>query len=530
MLDQLPIEIIERVAAFLGQNDRVAVIYVCRMLRQKMVPLLYRNLYLNERSYCPSDVAPMLGNNWSALNFSMEHADKADQKFAALVRTLQNSPYLCSLVQRVHCTWHLDPAILHKLIGVLKERAPNLTEFENFLQLDVSKRISKFSKRLMSMDLPPPAVLPSEKVRTTYLENLSKLTKSHCFQNITSLTIYVDATFFFPNYCPLSDKLRIRDLCLSLRGDVFEPDAFPSGRVSYADIFDTNALQKLTILSWYETSEVDVYEIFHIFELLEFVHIRELSLMSLFANDGFLKECLKRFHNLTKLKLDYMLDYPVPKSIIELLSCSPARVSLRYLDLRFEELDPPLITIDQDEVSLFEVNQTCKCDFCKHVFENILFRKYFPTQSSLAIKNFDDVNARHVLVQLLRLYPIIPYAHFVDTCPPVAYRARPLKDLVKKSNELLNKDSLFYDYQKDDDAVTEEDMISIYHAHIHSLRRTYDYFLQRLPNLEYLNINEVPTMVVDFAGDQKCNIPIFYSENYRSNQVYEIVDAEELFS
>lgn len=529
MLDSLPVEVIEKVVSYLPQRDRVSLVLVCKPLYHKVVPSLYRNLYLNVKPYCHSDLDPTLGSFWSVLYYSHKNEHKADEKFECLVRSLEESPHICSLVRRIHCTWHLKKETLYKLADIITKNGINVTHFENFLQMDIADRISKIGVQLTSLDLPPPKTLPADHIPISYLEKLKKLTDAYNMQNVTSLTIYIDPTYFFPNHHPLKHKLRIKNLCLSLRGDGYKPDAFPLNRLKYSDIFDTEYLEQLSILSWYEDEQVDLYETFHLYELLEFTNIKEFSLLSLFPNDHFLVQCIKKFHALERLKLDYMFDHPISKDVVDIMARSPCAATLQYLDVRLEELDPYIITIYQDEVSYFELNQVCKCEFCKQVFRDIVFKKYFPNQSSLAINSFEDVKSRHVLIQLFRLYPIIPYAQFVDKSPGIAFRARELEAFVIKTNELLNSKFLFYSYEKDENPVTAQNIIDVYHAHLHSMRRTYDFFLQRFHSLKFLTVNEVPTMVMNTTDGQKHNIPVFYNCNYQSNQVYEVVNDESLF-
>ncbi|SCU87118.1 LAFA_0E04830g1_1 [Lachancea sp. 'fantastica'] len=519
MLDRLAFETWEELSKFLLQEDRVRLTYVSSRVRSAISPILYRNLFLNEQPCIYSDSKPLLANCWSVLGIKEHKNENADQKLIALIRTLRGSPLLRSKVEIVHCTWHLNVALLRDLLAVLAHDTPKLRQFRNFLTTELIDDLEKIAPQLQSLDLPPPGVLPQEKVAPSYLSQLASLVRCSHFDNITALNIYMDPGAFFNNYAPSAPKLRLRELSLSLRDDKYGAGSFPRARNTYSDIFNVRYLEKLTILSWFETENIDVYEKYHLHELLKFQNLKELSLLSFFANDGFLRACIKSFPLLRRLKLDYMLGHAIDPSTLTLLAQSPAHMSLKYLDLKCLPLEPHLVTIEPGNTARFEINESCVCPACRDVFQNILRKKLFPTHASHLIRGLEDIPNRDIITRIISLSPIIPYTLFVDIRPGQSFVSDPAEGVASTMNKALGEN-----------VFAVEDIIKVYHAHLHSLRRTFGYFLQRFPNLEFLNINDVPTSVEEGPGGQKYNQPIYHSNGYENNQVYELVDDENLFA
>ncbi|KAM3160966.1 F-box domain-containing protein [Lachancea thermotolerans] len=524
MLDDLPLEIIECVARYLPQGDRIHLTYVSSRLRSKVLPIIYRNIYLNETPCAPSDADPLLGNDWSCLSIPRPHFQYADSKLKALTRSLERSSLLSSYVEVVYCTWHLDLGILRRFLAVLVRKAHNLREFRNFLHLELATDLKAVGSRLRSLDLPPPGILPQKLVSKSYLSLLSDLVRHSQLDSLTSLNIYLDPGIFCSNYAPGMRKLRLRKLGLSLRGDKYSRSCFKAPRLAYSDIFDPNYLEKLTILSWHEKQDIDIYEQYHLFELLDFKNLKELTLMSFFANDSFLRECIRSFGQLRRLKLDYMFGHSLGSNIIELLAQSPSQKTLHYLDLKFWELDPYLVTIEQGRRSRFEINEICKCESCKDVFRNIIRKKLFPSQSALNIQSIEDVTKRDIITKIISVDPIVPYARFVDTRPGMLFVEDPVLGNARTINKALGV------AESSESAFTRSDIVRVYHAHVHSMKRTFDYFLQKFPSLKFLSVNDVPTMVCEGPGGQHYNMPVFNSAGYLSNQIYEVVDEESLFA
>lgn len=538
MLERLPNEIVLRIARNLSQEDKTALTYVSKKIYQSIIPSLYQNLYLNERYYFPSDLDNSFGTHkWSVLYFKYlrernEEDPKFDQrkmsklKFQCLVRSLKESPTkLCPLIQSVDCTWHLDENIMTEFIDLLITYDDNLTIFDNFVRDKISNQLVQHEATLQTLTLPPPKILPlEEQADITYYKRMRTLWNSYHLNQIKKLNIHVNACKFFNKMNP---PLNIQTLCLNLRPDTVEADTVDT--IKYSDIFNPTSLKELEILSWYNESDpdIDLYQLWNLREFFTFKNLENLSLFSLFSNMDFLKDCIMNFDHLKRLKVDFMFEVSVDKSVIDLMAIAPCHETLEYLDIKFTELTNPLLSIEEgdEDTSQFIIDMTCQCDNCKDTLTRIIQGKYFPTKESFLIKDFRDVEKRNFILQMFKLYPIVPYSHYFDIYPTIGFYSRPIEELTKSVNYLLG-----YDKVKDAiNYITNEDMIKLYHAYIHALKKTLDYFIIRFPNLKYLTFNELPTQIIQYDEQQKCNIPIFHYHNYKSNQVYELVNDESLF-
>lgn len=532
MLDNLPPELFLSITDLLSQEDKVALTYISKTTYIKTLPALYRRLYLNEKHYYPSDLDNSLGTHcWSVLYYPYDSKKEtrnelSADKFQCLLNSLTRSPErLCPLIQAIHCTWNLDDTILKTFLSLLLKHGTNLQYFESFLKSYISDLLIHKAEKLETLTLTPPKVMPDVEAANEEYYNISyTLFNSYNMENIQTLNIHVNACTFFQK---IKNPLKIKNLCINLRPDTYNTQIMNlEDLVHYYDIFDTNSLKELEVLSWYQNSdsELNIYGMWQLEDFWQFKNIEEFTLLSLFANEYFLSGCLANFENLKRLKLDYMFDVALSKRMVDYMGQSKCASTLEYIDVKFEPLDPALIFIEQDEVSLFNINLVCKCQDCNDTLHDVILRKYFPTQESLTITDFSDVEKRNFLLQMFKLYPIIPYCPFLDRYPSIGYNAAPLSHHVAKVNSLLK-----YAKEQESRKITESDIIKIYHAHIHSLKKSLDYFLQNFLKLDYLVINDLPTKIIQIDGLQKCNIPIFHNYGYKSNQVYELVNDESLF-
>ncbi|CCH60892.1 hypothetical protein TBLA_0D03950 [Henningerozyma blattae CBS 6284] len=535
MLDILPNEVFEYIVSMLAQEDKTSLMYLNKKMYLQICPLLYRNIYLNERFYVPVDLDSTFGTHyWSVLYFRFDSnsndpilaKEKASYKFSCLVRSLFSNTELFKLIRRVHCNWNLDQDIFRHFIHLLIQFADNLQEVDNFLKVDISNLLIQKSSQLISLTIPPPSVLPNKILANEqYFSTIRSICNHYNFDNLQSLTIHPNSLTFFPK---LSHPLKIKSLSLNLRPDTHIAEGNPNTlpiQLHYYDIFDVNSIKELEILSWYDDSitSLDLYEMWNLNDFWEFHNIENLVLLSLFSNTVFLENCITNFYYLKKLKVDYMFDSTVSLATINSMANNRCSKTIEYIDIKFVDVDPPLLSIDQDEISMFRLHLNCKCDDCQFTFKNIILKKYFPTQDTFIIKDYEDVKQRNFIQQMFRLYPIIPYSQGYNEYPAIGFNMKPLSDFVEKINELL-KLSI-----NDTRALTVEDIRKIYFVIIHSYKRSYDIFLRNFPNLKFLILNDLPTKITSL-NDQKCNIPLFHCEDYKSNQVYEIVDANSLFS
>lgn len=283
------------------------------------------------------------------------------------------------------------------------------------------------------------------------------------------------------------------------------------------------------MLSWYNESsvDIDIYNDWKLYDFFKFDNIESLSLLSLFKNEEFIQNCIRKFSKLKKIKIDFMFDATISKNTIDLMSRNKCAKTIRYIDLKIQDMDVPLLSIEDDEVSNFKIQVSCKCDDCKRTLDEVILKKYFPNSDSFIIKDFHDIEQKNFIMQMFKLFTIIPYSAGFDEYPSIGFYSRPLEDFVKKVNSLLNPNPNNGHKIKRD--ITKSDIIRIYHMYLHSMRKSFDYFLSRFENLEFLILNDIPTKVIQYDEFQRCNVPIFHYYEYMSNQVYELVNDESLF-
>lgn len=535
MIDRLPKEIYHKIVSRLAQDDKTALTYVSKKIYDLTLPSLYQNLYLNERYYFASDYDNTLGTHkWSVLYFDFKDDDyeedtkksiQAKLKFRLLVRSLAESPMiLCPLINRIHCTWHLDQETLISFLTLLNKYANNLMLFESFIKGEIIPYLWTHASTLQSLNLTPPEMLPnSEAADAKYFELMRYNMGKYNMNQIKDLTIHVNALSFFSKKMK---PLQIRSLCLNLRDDTFAAEPLDDS-IHYYDVFDTSILNKLEILSWYNeaAADIDLYSLWNLRDFYEFKNIENLSFLSLFASEEYIQGCIENFHKLKTLKIDFMFDVTLSKATVDLMGKSECSRTLEYIDMKIEDLDVPLLSIENDEVSYFDISVTCKCDDCKSTLNEVILQKYFPSKESLLIKNFHDVEQRNFILQMFKLFTIVPYSSAFNEYPSIGYYSKPLADHVSKVNSLLHPES----DKSQTKFVTEEDVIRLFHMYMHSMKKTFDYFLSRFRKLQFLILNDLPTKVIQYDETQRCNVPMFHYHNYKSNQVYELFNDESLF-
>ncbi|QLQ82395.1 hypothetical protein HG537_0H01570 [Torulaspora globosa] len=524
MLDQIPLECFANVARFLPQDDKVCLTLVSRSMYDRTVPYLYRRLYLNRRPHFPSDLDASLGTQeWSVLRIplvgSQEEKDvEAERAFRLLVRSLRLNVKLCRYIRSVYCSWHINRDVLADLVSLLIDNGTALQFFENYLELDVMEGLTMIAPRLKSLNLAPPSKLPEQRATDAYFLTIARMVSHYNWDTIRSLTLHVNPSIIFGT---VSKPLRISSLTFNLRPDTYLRLSKSVEYPLYA-LFDVDTLTELRIVSWYKGGDTNLYKMWRLHDLLRFHNVRSLTWLSLDANNEYMRQCAHNFPKLEKLQIDFLLDTPLDGTALNAFRAAQCSQTLRYIDVKFEPLDPPLLSVDRD-YQKFLPQLTCRCSDCRETFEQILLRKYFPTQEKLRIESMFDVNARNFIVHMFKLFPILPHTDFSDSKPAIAYLYYTPEEHAAKVNDLLRYDP------SNDRAVTGQDIMRLYYAHIHSLKKTFDYFSSGFPQLEFLVLNDLPTRITRTDQQQTVNMPLFYSKNYKTNQKYLVVNDESLF-
>lgn len=485
MIDTLPAEIVRHVASFLSQEDKVSLSYVSRTMYDLVIPKLYENLYISAYYYFPCD-EPSLGTSyWSVLDFRYLEIAKtggkikdydderaanrklATHKFKCLVDTLSSAPMkFCPLIKRVHMTWHVDSDLLLLFVKLLNKYGSSLKSFENFLSKDVMNFLIERQHPLESLTIAPPQVLPEEsEVTEEYFITTRSLISHYNFDYLQNLNIPVYACTFFKK---LDKPMAIRSLCLNLRPDTYNAEGPNIDGIHYYDIFDVNSLKELEILSWYNNKHIeDVYDLWNLRDFVAFTKIEDFSMFSLRTNNNFLKECLSNYGNLKRIKLDYLDPEVLSIAFLTEIARYDCAKSLTSIDINCEKKEPEPITSTFN----FEINIMCKCEKCQETMESVIFKKYIGPHDSRKAVDYYDRERRDFLMQIYKCFPILPHSN-LGKYPSIGFDARPLSNFVNNVNGILHRNC------NDPKYVTASDVIKLYHLHLHSYRRTFDFFIQ----------------------------------------------------
>lgn len=554
MLDKLPYEIFEQIACKITQEDKVSLAYVSKRLYKLIVPFIYRNIFLNETYHVSGDYDNSFGTcYWSVLTFPFINEDDdtnienqisnkelAKRKFGYLVRSLAESPSrLGPLINRIRCTWHLDEDVMSDLLELLSRYGSNVKFVDQFVRQSVNDGLKSLSNQLKTLTLTPPTIIPThESVRSSYLDRIDHLYLKCDLTQLEKLSVHVNALKYFRS---LKTPMKIKSLVLNLRPDTLSLPRYDDtsenlNEIQYSDIFDTSALKQLEILSWYSRDDIpsaneggpdSLYTKWGLEGFWKFIKLENLSLASLVYNEYFLKGCLVAFHDLRRLKLDYMGQFEFDVSLIRFLSKQKCGEKLQRFDIHcelnhqlfFPTADNPLMRLNFDNF--------CPCSRCKDTIHEVILKKIFPETRQKLIKNPSKFQARNFLYHMFFQYKIMPYTNIIEEIPAMGWDCVPIETFVRNFNKNLQETNKIGKTSSNN--ITREDAIRLYHLYLHYLKDVFNVFEQSLPDLEYLTINGIPTKIVQVDELQSCAEPLFYNEGYKSNTVYELVDSESLF-
>lgn len=536
MFDQLLPDILPKVYDRLSQEDKCTLSYVNKKFYSFVIPRLYENLYLNDRPYFPVKSDPSIGTHyWSVLYYTYGKTYEVS-KLACLLRSLIKNPILFTYIKRVHCSWHIDNDLLLHFIFSLCQFANNLDIVENFLSIDIAEILVSSKPQLKSLILPPakPGLPNMDLTNDNYYSLLyNKLWNRIDYNNLRYLTLHVNPLTFFHNFN--DNPLKIKSLCLNVRPDTFNPEnvtILPNiNQITkhYYDIFDVNYLEEFTVQSWYELEE-EVTKVNQLWKLDEFIHfknIKSITLSSIFPDRELLHKFINNFDYLSRIKLDYIHDAPL--FIDDLIKISKAKCAKNIRTIHTAFKDDNIIPVMKSFLlapinGMDKIRFSCPCDRCKKTFKDILLKKYFPPPNGFKLRDGENFRDRLLNMQLFVDYPILPYSQSFDEYPAICYGMRPINEFADQINQLFG-----YDNSNNPLYITTSDAQELYFLFLHEFKRAYNLFLQYFPNLGFLTLNGIPTRVESIGG-QKCNIPLFYDQGYTSNQIYEVADAESLFS
>ncbi|EDO19012.1 hypothetical protein Kpol_2002p83 [Vanderwaltozyma polyspora DSM 70294] len=563
-LQSLPDELIQELFSHLPQSDKLSLCLLNKRCNKIATKLLYRRIYLNDSNVVKSDFMD-LAINWSLLHipsflFEDESRAIANHKLSLLISTLLNKKLCVESVQWIRINWDLDSNLQRKILSILCNFGKSIQRLENITDPGCNDIISTgaiSSEKVTSFDLAPPNSLPEMTVPNDYIPNSQMYLRQRISSRLSHMTLFIDPLKLFNYLYPLENKLQIVDLKLHWRSEFYESKYFlkrirKNKFEKLSNIFDVRSLKVLTIISWNEN--LMEREIEMIKDFKEFTYIEDLSLISIKQDTSILVPLFSKLTKLKRLKMDFLDDY-LPEStnpeifLTMMLSCK----NLQFIDMRFQGLDPSIISIaevidrdnsaSQDNESneasnKFILSQHCQCESCDHVFNEILKKKIFLFPEDYYFQDVNDIAAKDIF-KMMRYLSLLPYSKACDYYPSVRTQPMNLKEFVKKMNENLliyrqSRNQLIKEEIKSTDiddilndiqratyslphpALTENDVICCYHALIHQFKTTYVAFLKRFPRLRFLMLNDIPTVVVE-ENNERVFEPIFYHRDYVTN-------------
>ncbi|CCC71942.1 hypothetical protein NCAS_0I02740 [Naumovozyma castellii] len=563
-LAKLPDELVSEIFSHLPQRDRLNLTLLSKKYYPIAIKLIYKRIYLNDSNVVTSDFMN-LAINWTLLNIPSNLVEEqsrliANNKLTKLISTFESNRYILESVEWIRINWDLDSILQKKILSLLCAHGKTLKRLENVTDPSCNDIIAMGQEsrhNLLSFDMAPPNPLPELSVSSNYIPNLTKYLTQRMSTNLSYMTLFMDPIKLFNQLYPLKNKLQIIDLKLHWRREFYNlPLTSPNKSIKLrklSDVFDVRSLKTLTIISWNEVllpREVDMLK-----ECKEFIYLNDLSLISIRQDVNILVELFSNLKNLKRLKMDFLEDY-IPEStnsqifLSILLNCK----KLQFMDLRFENIDLPIINIDETQ-SKFKLIQKCFCLQCNKTFNNILKNKIFHFDEDYDLKDVNDIAAKDIY-KMMRYFSLLPYSKACDNYPSVRTQPMNLEQFTIHANDnllnyrksrsqlvklekpkrrpvFINLEGEEEEHDDDDDEediemddidefklphepLTKEDIIDCYHAMIHHYKNTYVTFLKGFPELRFLMLNDIPSIIIE-EDRERIFEPVFYHNDYTTN-------------
>ncbi|KAL6945300.1 hypothetical protein ACO0QE_002750 [Hanseniaspora vineae] len=581
MLDRIPDDVVAHVWQFLSQQDRVKLTTLNQSSHQIYTKHLYRNLFLNRLPVHKSDADIndfKIHTKWSYLVGSLSTDEPRSRKnglfsnkalqvdseilqekfidpLSLLLRTFSENASLLPYVENIYCTWHIDKKLKYHLIELFSDcpghanimkgetaipRGKNLISFENNLDFKVFEKLhlncTFEQNRWKALDIPPITPLPNStqdaKKKHRYLSTATTALSHPAFQNVQSLTLHFNPIHIFPM---LNKKLvlNVKNLCLNFRPDKLENEhgLNQSKLARLVDYFNPEYLEKLEFVSWHETTHKSFYEKNGLLDaVVDFPNIKAMKLASLPYNEAFVKLIFKHWNKLNYLHLDFFIEPNNFNHSFFVVNKPTFHDSLHYLYIRInDELVPQRYSVTetnaQGAVYMKPAASSCLCKSCKKVHEDIIQKYYFQSNKTLIPINEKTVSQKDFANQIFQRFSILPYCANVlnEEYPSVGYGTHTLSQCSEKIHELRPAAS-----QKSCKQLNWWEIRALYFYTYHQYAQSFNEFLGLFRNLRVLNINDVPSRIVDSR-----NYPLFFTHNtkYRSNQGInpEVVAYHELY-
>ncbi|AET39955.1 SCF ubiquitin ligase complex subunit DAS1 Ecym_5182 [Eremothecium cymbalariae DBVPG len=540
-LERLPDELIQEIFSHLPQGERLKLCLINRRCHEIAMHLLYSRIYLNDSNVVKSDYMD-LAVNWTILyipSFLQEEDSRkvANEKLKKLISTFRSNSKTLNMVQWVRVNWDLNPALQKTVLSLLCNRSKSLHRLENVTDPDCNDIVAlgiMSRKNLTSFDMAPPNSLPERPVSDSYMPSLSKYLRRRISCKLSHMTLFMDPVQLFNCIYPLEHKLQIKDLKLHWRREFYPHKEFKLRRniplMKLSEVFDIRALKVLTIISWHESLSNRELQMLHEFE--DFENIEDLSLIAVAQDNLVLIGLFNRLTNLKRLKMDFLENYvsqaTKPEIFLSILiSCK----KLQFLDIRFDALDSPIISVHNDR---YQILRKCNCTKCEKTHEEIICGKIFYYADDIKASEVEELSPKDIFT-MMRLQSLLPYSKACDSYPSVRTQPMNMDQFVqimnqsmiqyRKSRGQLKDVPVGIDGELDFDAAlrllphapfTKQDVIDCFHTLIHHYQRTYITLLSEFPLLRFLMLNDIPTMIVE-ENSERIPHPVFFHEGYVSN-------------
>lgn len=434
-------DILFEIFSSLPQRDRLSLCLVNKRCNRLATKLIYRKVYLNDSNVVRSDFMD-LAINWTFLSIPSflpedESREIANSKLKMLIDTFKKNILNLESVEWIRINWDLDSFLQKDILTLLCTKGKSLKRLENITDASCNDIIAngEISKRqVTSFDMAPPNSLPELPVPPNYIPNLKQYLNQRISSRLSHMTLFIDPMKLFNYLYPLKGKLQIVDLKFHWRRE-FYPNEYFINKIqkvplkNLSEIFDTRTLKILTVISWNESLLPREIEMIKNFK--EFINLQDISLISIKQDTNLLVPLFENLKKLKRIKMDFLEDYipetTNPKIFLTILTnCK----NLEFIDIRFEGMDTPIISIKENR---FELQQKCFCSKCDYIFNSILKKKIFLFPEDRYLTDIHDLAAKD-LFKMMRYLSLLPYSKACDTYPSVRTQPMNLKEFVSKMN------------------------------------------------------------------------------------------------
>lgn len=468
---------------------------------------LYQKIYLNDRAVETSDLCDLAPSwTWFILKGEISTLEnRANVKLKLLIRTLKENERLCALVKHVRLSWDLKESLQIQLALLLTKFGSSLRCVENITTMKLADTLSNgpHYKHLRTLDIPPPPETRAEIrfISDEYIQNVSHLLSQRLSSHIKHLTVFVDPLCLFANLYKLDHPLSLESLKIHCRHDMFPPVVYErTQKRQLSDVFNTQTLKSLTIISWDDYSagirSEQKYEMWYAFKKIE-----DLTFISVTFDDDGIAGFINNMDSLRRIKLDFHK----PETLINTdslvyKSLWKHKNSLEFVDIKMQ-LTHKLIQLKAAEYRT-ELKIPCFCDDCCDAFS--LLKLLVPAE----IAEFQQYRHLDIFTHI-HYSSLAPYSKALDLYPSVNTGEDTIQGFIDKFNKVNS-------IRRGFPGITRNDFFMLYRCLLHSMKDDVLPFVEECPRLDFLVMNSISFMVRK-KGNRREAYPLFHLDHYSSN-------------